>query len=120
MLKGGNSNWRGPVWFPTTFMMIESLRKLGKAYGHQFAVESPVQGEPPVKLDEMARGFADRLIGLFTRDATGAAPPTAGTKSSRPTRTGATSSSSTNTSTATPAWDSAPRTRPAGPASSPP
>ena len=31
MLKGGNSNWRGPVWFPTSFMMIESLRKLGKA-----------------------------------------------------------------------------------------
>jgi hypothetical protein len=67
-LKGGNSNWRGPVWFPTTFMMIESLRKLGKAYGQQFAVESPVAGEPPVKLDEMARGFAERLIGLFTRD----------------------------------------------------
>jgi len=74
MLKGGNSNWRGPVWFPTTFMMIESLRKLGKAYGRQFAVESPVPGEPPVKLDEMARGFADRLIRLFTRDAEGRRP----------------------------------------------
>src|SRR5262249_9405651 len=32
-LKGGNSNWRGPVWFPTTFLMIESLRKLAQAYG---------------------------------------------------------------------------------------
>jgi hypothetical protein len=74
MLKGGNSNWRGPVWFPTTFMMIESLRKLGKAYGRQFAVESPVPGEPPVKLDEMARGFAERLIGLFTRGADGRRP----------------------------------------------
>jgi hypothetical protein len=74
MLKGGNSNWRGPVWFPTTFMMIESLRKLGKAYGRQFEVESPVPGEPPVKLDEMARGFADRLISLFTRDAEGRRP----------------------------------------------
>ncbi|HEX7314224.1 MAG TPA: hypothetical protein VF297_09895 [Pyrinomonadaceae bacterium] len=74
MLKGGNSNWRGPVWFPTTFMMIESLRKLGKAYGQHFAVESPVPGEPPVKLDEMARGFAERLISLFTRDAEGRRP----------------------------------------------
>ncbi len=74
MLKGGNSNWRGPIWLPTTFMMIESLRKLGKAYGQQFAVESPVPGEPPVKLDEMARGFADRLISLFTRDGDGRRP----------------------------------------------
>jgi hypothetical protein len=74
MLKGGNSNWRGPVWFPTTFMMIESLRKLAKAYGRQFAIDSPVPGEPDVKLDDMARGFADRLIGLFTRDASGHRP----------------------------------------------
>ena len=73
-LKGGNSNWRGPIWFPTTFMMIESLRKLGKAYGHQFAIESPVPGEPDVKLDEMARGFAERLISLFTRDPEGRRP----------------------------------------------
>jgi hypothetical protein len=71
MLKGGNSNWRGPVWFPTSFMMIESLRKLGKAYGPQFAVDSPVPGEPDVTLDEIARGFADRLIQIFTRDGEG-------------------------------------------------
>jgi hypothetical protein len=32
-LKGGNSNWRGPIWFPTTFLIIESLRKLGTAFG---------------------------------------------------------------------------------------
>src|SRR5262249_36867368 len=35
-IKGGNSNWRGPVWFPTSFLLIESLRKLGKAYGSTF------------------------------------------------------------------------------------
>jgi len=68
MLKGGNSNWRGPVWFPTSFMMIESLRKVGKAYGAQFEIESPVAGEPNATLNDMARGFADRLINLFTRD----------------------------------------------------
>ncbi|MBA3240525.1 MAG: glucosidase, partial [Acidobacteria bacterium] len=74
MLKGGNSNWRGPIWFPTSFMMIESMRKLGKAYGPRFAVKSPVEGEPAVTLNEMGRGFADRLIGIFTRDAGGRRP----------------------------------------------
>ena len=38
-IKGGNSNWRGPVWFPTTFLMIESLRKLGTAYGPTLTVQ---------------------------------------------------------------------------------
>ena len=71
MLKGGNSNWRGPVWFPTSFMMIESLRKLGKAYGEEVEIESPVPGEPPVTIEQMARGFADRLIKIFTRDSDG-------------------------------------------------
>ncbi len=74
MLKGGNSNWRGPVWFPTTFMMIESLRKLGKAYGPHFSIESPVEGEPAVTLKEMARGFAERLVGTFTRGPEGRRP----------------------------------------------
>src|SRR5687767_9331176 len=71
MLKGGNSNWRGPVWFPTSFMMIESLRKLGKAYGPLLTIKSSVEGEPCVTIDEIARGFADRLIGIFTRNEAG-------------------------------------------------
>jgi Mannosylglycerate hydrolase MGH1-like glycoside hydrolase domain len=66
-LKGGNSNWRGPVWFPTSFLMIESLRKLAKAYGADFAVDSPVPGEGSLTLGDMARGLAERLIGIFTR-----------------------------------------------------
>jgi hypothetical protein len=71
MLKGGNSNWRGPIWFPTSFMLLESLRKLNKAYGSRFEVPSPVEGEPPVTFGTVARGFADRMIGLFTRDPKG-------------------------------------------------
>jgi hypothetical protein len=74
LLKGGNSNWRGPVWFPTTFMMIESLRKLGKAYGPSMEINNPVADEPPITFDEMAQGFADRLISIFTRDASGKRP----------------------------------------------
>lgn len=72
MIKGGNSNWRGPVWFPTTFMMIESLRKLRAAYGDGFTIRTP--NEHPVTLGEMARSFADRLIRIFTRDAQGQRP----------------------------------------------
>jgi len=68
-LKGGNSNWRGPIWLPTNFMMIESLRKLSKAYGKAFTVPGAAKGEKAVTLDCMAHGFADRLIRLFTRDA---------------------------------------------------
>jgi hypothetical protein len=68
MLKGGNSNWRGPVWFPTTFMLIESLRKLRKAYGDGFTIQSRDEGEGTVTLDDMARGFANSLIHLFTRN----------------------------------------------------
>ena len=73
-IKGGNANWRGPLWFPTTFLMIESLRKLRKAYGSSFHIPSPVPGEGLVTLDDMARGFANRLITLFTRDAAGKRP----------------------------------------------
>jgi hypothetical protein len=72
-LKGGNSNWRGPVWFPTSFLMIEALRKLGQAYGPSFTLAG-AGGEPPLTLGEVARGFADRLIALFTPDATGRRP----------------------------------------------
>jgi len=74
MLKGGNSNWRGPVWFPTSFMMIESFRKLGKAYGAELSVESAAANEPSVTLNDMAQGFADRMIQLFTRNEDGVRP----------------------------------------------
>jgi hypothetical protein len=73
-IKGGNSNWRGPLWFPTTFLMIESLRKLRKAYGGKFTITSHTAGEGTVTLDEMARGFANRMISLFSRNAAGKRP----------------------------------------------
>jgi hypothetical protein len=74
MLKGGNSNWRGPVWFPTTFMMIESLRKLGTAYGPLLKIDNLTNGEPPITLFDMAKGFADRLINLYRRTDLGIRP----------------------------------------------
>jgi len=71
-LKGGNSNWRGPIWFPTTFLIIESLKKLQKAYGSTFTVKLP-SGEPS-SFDHLARTLADRLIAIFTRNNEGERP----------------------------------------------
>ncbi|HLL50043.1 MAG TPA: hypothetical protein VK356_05180, partial [Thermomicrobiales bacterium] len=73
-IMGGNSNWRGPVWFPTTFLLIESLRTLGKAYGPAFTVPADGRSGPPVTLEQVADELANRLIGIFTRDAAGWQP----------------------------------------------
>ena len=68
-IKGGNSNWRGPLWFPTSFLLIESLRKLGKAFA--LAEDGPTPGVP---FDDMAREIAGRMIATFARDARGRRP----------------------------------------------
>ncbi|MGH7137929.1 MAG: MGH1-like glycoside hydrolase domain-containing protein, partial [Pirellulales bacterium] len=73
-LKGGNSNWRGPIWLPTNFLLIESLRKLGTAYGPDFRVRCPGRPEPGMTFLEMAQEIADRLIALFQRGAAGRRP----------------------------------------------
>jgi hypothetical protein len=71
-IKGGNSNWRGPIWFPTSFLMIESMRNLGKAYGDTFTVKSPDGKE--LTLTGMAEDVANRLISMFTRNKEGRRP----------------------------------------------
>src|SRR5262249_7279714 len=71
-IKGGNSNWRGPIWFPTAFLLIESLRKLAKAYGSDLVIESSDGREWPIA--EIARTHAERLIRIFARDASGRRP----------------------------------------------
>jgi mannosylglycerate hydrolase MGH1-like protein len=73
-IKGGNSNWRGPVWFPTSFLMIESLRKLGTAFGPTFQVPADGQDGPLRSLWEVAEDLANRMIRIFTRDAAGRRP----------------------------------------------
>jgi hypothetical protein len=79
-LKGGNSNWRGPIWFPTCFLLIESLRKLAKAYGANFSVPLPCADNRRITFPEMAREIAERLIRIFTRDALGRRPVYGGTR----------------------------------------
>jgi hypothetical protein len=79
-LKGGNSNWRGPIWIPMCFLLIESLRKLAKAYGTSYSVAVPGQGGRRITFPAMAREIADRLIRIFTPDAAGRRPLYGGTR----------------------------------------
>jgi hypothetical protein len=67
-IKGGNSNWRGPVWFPTSYLLIESLRRFDQAH-RNVMVGAP--GSKEVTPEEMAHQIAERMIGLFTRGADG-------------------------------------------------
>jgi hypothetical protein len=77
-LKGGNSNWRGPVWFPTNFLIIETLRKLEKAFGGSVRVTATTaSGESAVEmltLSGLASRLADQLISLFVPDGDGYRP----------------------------------------------
>ncbi len=76
-IKGGNSNWRGPIWFPTCFLLIESLRKLSKAYGSSFQVDIPGAGQRTFK--QMGSQIAKGLISVFTRNEAGNRPVHGGT-----------------------------------------
>jgi hypothetical protein len=73
-LFGGNSNWRGPVWFPINYLLIEALHRFAHFYGDDLTVEHPVGSGVQHTLTEVADDLADRLIGLFLRDAAGRRP----------------------------------------------
>jgi hypothetical protein len=70
-IKGGNSNWRGPIWFPTSYLLIESFAKFSEAFGPEFRVKAPASDGKAITPHEMAREVANRMIGLFTRDRQG-------------------------------------------------
>jgi hypothetical protein len=71
-IKGGNSNWRGPIWFPTAFLMIESLRKLAKAHGADLTITA--KDGKRWTIGDIAKTHAERLIAIFLRDANGNRP----------------------------------------------
>jgi hypothetical protein len=70
-LFGGNSNWRGPVWFPLNFLLIEALQKHDFCLGGAFKVEFPVGSGTEMTLWEVTTEMTRRLITLFTRDENG-------------------------------------------------
>ncbi|MCQ3976517.1 MAG: glucosidase, partial [Anaerolineae bacterium] len=73
-LFGGNSNWRGPVWFPLNFLIIESLQKFYHYYGDDLKVECPTGSGAMLTLDEVATELSQRLIRLFLRNKAGQRP----------------------------------------------
>ncbi len=70
-LFGGNSNWRGPIWFPLNYLVIESLQRFHHFYGDAFKVEFPTGSGTLMTLAEIAEALCGRLVSTFLRDAQG-------------------------------------------------
>jgi hypothetical protein len=68
---GGNSNWRGPVWFPVNYLIVESLQKFHHYYGDDFKVECPTRSGRYLTLEGIAEELVRRLTRLFLRDERG-------------------------------------------------
>ncbi len=73
-LFGGNSNWRGPVWMPPNFLLIESLQKFHFYYGDDFKIECPTGSGRFLTIDQVAAELSRRLARLFLRDEQGRRP----------------------------------------------
>jgi hypothetical protein len=71
---GGNSNWRGPIWFPVNFLLIESLQKFHHYYGNDFKVECPTGSGTFLTLREIANELTLRMCRLFERNKDGDRP----------------------------------------------
>jgi hypothetical protein len=70
-LFGGNSNWRGPIWFPLNYLLIESIQKFHHYYGDDFLLECPTGSGQRRTLWEVANELSARLSGIFLRDEQG-------------------------------------------------
>lgn len=68
---GGNSNWRGPVWMPINFLIIQSIRKFGDFYEDELKVEYPTGSGVYLNLKQVAKELTKRVISLFEKDASG-------------------------------------------------
>ncbi|HEY4875993.1 MAG TPA: glucosidase [Puia sp.] len=68
---GGNSNWRGPIWMPVNYIIIQAIRKYGEFYGDELLVECPGGSGIKMNLSQVADELTRRLISLFTKDENG-------------------------------------------------
>jgi hypothetical protein len=68
---GGNSNWRGPIWFPVNYMLVLSLFKFHRFYGEEFKIEYPTGSGNEFTLKEIALELTNRLINIFKKDKDG-------------------------------------------------
>ncbi len=73
-LFGGNSNWRGPIWMPMNYLLIESIKEYHKYYGKDFKVECPAGSGKLVSLDMVAKEISNRLVSIFKKDKSGSRP----------------------------------------------
>ncbi|MDB6023123.1 MAG: hypothetical protein JWQ04_2980, partial [Pedosphaera sp.] len=73
-LFGGNSNWRGPVWFPINYLVVEALERYSHFYGDDFKIECPTGSGKMMNLREVAHEIASRLAKIFTPDNSGQRP----------------------------------------------
>jgi hypothetical protein len=67
-LFGGNSNWRGPVWFPVNYLLVEALQQFHHYYGDEFVVECPTGSGQFLTLNQIADELSRRLVRIFLRD----------------------------------------------------
>jgi len=85
----GNSNWRGPIWFPINYLLIESLQKFHHYLGDDFKVECPTGSGQMLTLKEVATELSQRLTRIFLKDDL-VGDLNGGTENSKPTRIGVT------------------------------
>jgi hypothetical protein len=79
-LFGGNSNWRGPIWFPVNYLLVEALQKFHHYYGEDFKVACPTHASRETDLWQVAAEISRRLTHIFLRDRTGRRAVTGGTQ----------------------------------------
>jgi len=68
---GGNSNWRGPIWFPLNYLIIKALRKYYQYYGDEYVYEFPTGSDKKLNLKQIADQLTKRLLKIFEKDASG-------------------------------------------------
>ena len=73
-LFGGNSNWRGPIWFPVNFIVVEAIRRFARFFGDDFTIEHPAGSGIERTLGQIADELGQRLIDIFVPDAEGRRP----------------------------------------------
>jgi hypothetical protein len=76
---GGNSNWRGPIWMPMNYMLVDALRRMYTFYGDDFRVECPTGSGQMMTLKEVSDELSRRLVSIFLRDKQGRRPFNGGT-----------------------------------------
>jgi hypothetical protein len=73
-LFGGNSNWRGPIWFPVNYLVIEAVRRFARFFGDDLVVEHPTNSGNKVVLVDLADDLSRRLVSVFLDDSAGRRP----------------------------------------------